>query len=108
MENSLQVYNRQQKLSMWADRVTACRESGMTVRQWCEENGISVKTYYNWQKRLYQMATEQEPRFAEITGCIPQSRSSVATVQIGAAQAEIHVGADEETLRSLFQAMKSC
>ena len=108
MEKSLQSYNRQQKLSIWAERVRACRESGQTVTQWCEENSISVKTYYNWQKRVYEMASTQEPQFADISVCRLRGGGAIATVQIGDGQVEIHSGADVETLTALFRAMKSC
>lgn len=46
----------------------ACRSSGRTVKDWCKESGISEQTYYRWQKRLFEMARQQqEERFAEIT-----------------------------------------
>ena len=108
MDKSLQSYNRQQKLSIWAERVRACRASGQTVTQWCEENSISVKTYYNWQKRIYEMVSTQEPQFAVISIYKMRGIGTIATVQIGDGQAEIHSGADVETLTALFLAMKSC
>lgn len=40
------------KLSEWSERIRACRSSGKQVKTWCEENGISVKSYYRWE-RLY-------------------------------------------------------
>ena len=107
MEQNLQAYNRQQKLELWAERVKACRESGLTVRQWCGEHNICAKTYYSWQRKVYRIAAEQEPRFAEVTTS-PCSISVVATIQIKSVQAEIYAGADAKTLAALLQAMKSC
>ena len=49
MEKNLQAYNHNRKLAEWAQRVQSCRESGLSVRQWCDENGLSAKTYYYWQ-----------------------------------------------------------
>ena len=40
------------KLSEWSERIRLCRSSGVPVKSWCEENGISVKSYYRWE-RLY-------------------------------------------------------
>ena len=48
MEKNLQAYNHSRKLAEWAQRVQSCRESGLSVRQWCDENGLSAKTYYYW------------------------------------------------------------
>ena len=53
MEQSLQVMSKQERLENWTARITACRSSGMTVRAWCQENGLSEKTYYYWQRRLF-------------------------------------------------------
>ena len=30
----------------WLKLITQCRSSGLTDRQWCIENGISVSTFY--------------------------------------------------------------
>ena len=40
------------KLSEWSGRIRACRSSGKQVKNWCEENGINIKSYYRWE-RLY-------------------------------------------------------
>ena len=32
--------------SFWLERITQCRSSGLTDRQWCIENGIPVSTFY--------------------------------------------------------------
>ena len=40
------------KLSEWSERIRVCRSSGIPVKNWCEENGINVKSYYRWE-RLY-------------------------------------------------------
>ena len=31
--------------SFWLERITQCRSSGLTDRQWCIENGIPVSTF---------------------------------------------------------------
>lgn len=73
METGLQTVNQQRKLSEWAERVSECRNSGLSVKTWCRENGVSEQTYYKWQRRLYELAQNQaENRFVEIT---PQAKS---------------------------------
>ena len=72
MDQNLKVMSKQERLENWAARITACRGSGMTVRAWCQENGFSEKTYYYWQRRLFQALSEQQqaaqqPAFVEIT-----------------------------------------
>ena len=109
MEIGLQTVNQQRKLSEWAERVSACRNSGLTVKAWCRENGVSEQTYYKWQRRLYELAQHpQETRFAEVT---PQAlnRSGIAvTVQLGGVELAIHNGADAATVEAVLRAVKSC
>ena len=109
MAKGLSVVNHQQKLSEWAERVSACRNSGLSVKTWCRENGVSEQTYYKWQRRLYELAkNQQENRFAEIT---PQAlnRSGIAvTVQFGGVELAIHNGADAATVEAVLWAVKSC
>ena len=109
METGLQTVNQQRKLSEWAERVTACRSSGLSVKTWCQENGVSEQTYYKWQRRLYELAQkQQENRFAEIT---PQAKSrsdNAVTVQIGDVELAIHNSADAATVEAVLRAVKSC
>ena len=64
---SLQRINRQQRLVEWSRRVEACRGSGLTVVQWCQEHGIAVSTYFSWQRKVFQALKEvQEVTFAEV------------------------------------------
>ena len=64
----LRQLNEQNKLALWAERVSECRNSGQSVLAWCKEHGICSQTYYKWQKRLFTMAKAQhELQFAEVT-----------------------------------------
>ena len=40
-------------LQHWRGRVMECRNSGKPVAVWCEEQGINIKTYYYWQKQVW-------------------------------------------------------
>ena len=115
VEQSLQVMSKQERLENWTARIMACRGSGMTVRAWCQENGLSEKTYYYWQRRLFQTLSEQQqaiqqPAFAEIAPA-PNVRPScgvAVTVQISGVEAEIYNGADAATVETVLRILKSC
>ena len=116
MEQSLQVMSKQERLENWAARIMACRSSGMTIRAWCQENGLSEKTYYYWQRRLFQVLAEQQqqtihqPAFAEITPTpnIQPSGGIAVTVRISGVEADIHNGADASTVETVLRVLKSC
>ena len=62
MNSGLQVYNEQNKLAQWAQTVAQCRDSGLSVRQWCQEHGVNVSSYYKWQRKVYAAAQAQQER----------------------------------------------
>ena len=43
---------QQAKLDQWAVLCKEQSESGLTVRQWCEQNGYTIHTYNYWKHRL--------------------------------------------------------
>ena len=100
--------NQQSKMALWVDQIEDCRSSGQTVAEWCEAHGISKSTYYTRQRKVYE-AAKAANTFVEVPldSQVPHNEC-VATVSMGGMTAEIHAGADEQTLASLFRAMKSC
>ena len=112
MEQSLQAMSRQVRLEQWSGKIAACRGSGMTVRAWCQENGISEKTYYYWQRRLFQELTNAQPQssgFVEVTPRKTESSGQLAVrIRIADAEAEVYNGADAATLEAVLRALRSC
>ena len=110
MSRELQTMNQQNKLTLWAGRISECRSSGMTVKVWCRENGVCEQTYYKWQKRLFEIAqAQQEVQFAEVTPAQPFRAGNVAvTVRLAGAEADIHSGADAATVETVLRFLKSC
>ena len=110
MSKDLQTLNGENKLALWAGRISECRNSGQNVKTWCRENGVCEQTYYKWQKRLFEMAQlQQEVQFAEVTPVHPSHFGNVAvTVRISGAEADIHSGADADTVETVLRILKSC
>lgn len=106
MEKNLQALNGQEKIAVWSERIADCRSSGIGVKAWCEENGIRPSSYYKWQKKLFSLAAQSAPQFAEVCAA-PQARIS-ATVRMGDVSVDIHSGADAETTAMLLRILPSC
>jgi len=105
----------------WAQQIRESQESGMSIRKWCDENGIGTKTYYYRRKRvreellnnmdsesatqLVNYASKQlgAPVFAALP--MPQKHVAAVTVQIGMHIAEIHNGADADTVESVLRTL---
>ena len=112
MEQSLQTLNAVQRVQLWSERIAECRSSGKSVRAWCRENEISEKTYYYWQRRLYQQMVSAAERvdFAEIPREAQTSRSTgvAAKVCLPGATIEVYPGADTQTIQVILETLKSC
>ena len=52
--NEIAKVKKEVKLAQWAEMVRSRNESGLTVTDWCKENGINLKTYYYRLKRMRQ------------------------------------------------------
>ena len=64
---SIQRSNQQERLVEWGQRVEACKNSGLSVGQGYQENGIAVSTYFSWQRKVFQALKEaQKVTFAEV------------------------------------------
>ena len=120
-ETSIQSLGKRQRLLEWSQRIADCRQSGMSVKRWCEENGVSPKTYYSWQKKVFSVMVEQqklqlegkgqEDCFVELpaTQQIRQTTGElVASIQVGQASVNIYSGADPKLAQALVLALKSC
>lgn len=101
------------KLQLWAERIAECQNSGENVAHWCRRNGINIKTYYYWNRRVMSMYKDENPNangFYEIPQvyATPPARTVTGAIIIGSIRAEIYQGADVETLASIIKAMQLC
>ena len=111
------------RLRQWTELICECKASGKTVKAWCAEQSVCIKTYYYWQRRVREAACEQLtpkgvtdltvvtanglPAFAEYRIPHQNSDRAVVTVHLSGATMEIHNGADEEVIASTLRAIKS-
>jgi len=112
------------RLQEWAKQIEDCRSSGMSVRSWCNENGIGIKNYYYRMRRVREelldaiegqsaltlqsnsLISSETPVFAPIPQTKLSTYSTVAaTIQIGTYIAEINNGADLETVDGVLRTL---
>jgi len=56
---------KEYRMAHWAKIITDHKESGSTVREYCEKSGLHENTYYYWQKKLRTAAIEELATAAE-------------------------------------------
>jgi len=105
-------------LQLWRGRVMECRNSGKSVAVWCEENGINIKTYYYWQKQVWDKATNTmihsnqgtlpQPelvQFAQVNlGCVDSADSDIV-IRKDSWTIEVRNTASPELLNTVLQAV---
>ncbi len=109
---NLQRANHHHRLVEWSRQVESCRGSGLTIGQWCQENGIAVSTYYSWQKKVFQaLKGAQTVTFAEVPvmeGPQSSAQQVAAVMEVSGVRIQVYAGADTATLQAILQAAKSC
>ena len=85
--------------------------SGLSVGQWCQENGVAASTYFSWQRKVFQALKEvREVTFTEVP-IMERSQPCehiVAAMEVSGVRIQVYGGADEATLLAILQAAKSC
>lgn len=99
-------------LQKWIPIVTECCNSGQSKKSWCEERGIDVKSYFYYQKKIYNLVKEPEPKFVELAP-ITESKPTVnagtvaARITVNGITLELCNGVDSETVVSIVRGLKN-
>lgn len=113
----------QLRLQEWAQIISDCQSSDMTVAAWCEINNINIKTYYYWLRKVRNHTLEHTPALTEklpapvedkpVTFKRLEVESPVSGMQpavivhLGNATVEISAGTDRQTVEAVLQALKA-
>lgn len=127
---SIRALNDENRLMKWAALVKECRDSGISVTDWCKKKGIKTNQFYKWQRKVFDALMAQQEaqlqevpsstaavQFAELpppTGepSYPQlspapstpvqiSKAIIATLRIGGTEIDIYDGADATVVEAL-------
>lgn len=59
MSMGVQAMKHGALLQEWSRRIAECCSSGKSVKAWCSEQGVPIKTYYYWERKFITEATQQ-------------------------------------------------
>lgn len=110
MKSGIRTLRREQNIALWSKQVEECNSSGLSVAEWCRENNIPASTYWNRQRKVFEaFSKDSANRFVEVT-VQPETSTTgsiAATISSGNFTADIHNGADEDTITAVLRAMKN-
>ena len=132
MDISSLTPGKQVKLQYWLDVIRQCRASGMTNQDWCEQNTVSLKSYYYWLAKIRKLALEDLPR-KQYASAIPAGQrnselsehqatftelllpntaafdhNAAAILHIGSVTVEIFEHTSSELISSIVKAVQPC
>lgn len=103
--NEIARVKKGMKLAQWAEMIRQRNESGLTVTDWCKENGINLKTYYYRLKRMRQ-AVCNEIEQHDIVPVVPNAGAETTVEKIELSVGDVKVSLpdnfNEDTLRRLL------
>ncbi len=108
------------KREEWKKLICECRSSGMSVKAWCESNGIVEQTYYRNLKLLREEMLESLPAPVDINTCdkpavfkkievqTPISSTTAAVIiRLPGATIEVNEGTSSQTIQAVLLALQS-
>lgn len=95
------------KADEWAERIAAQLRSGISVKQFCKERGLTEYSFYAWRKRLQESGSV---RFALVERSARQrERTTEPVVELVLTTGErlrISPGVDVTTLRTVLDVLR--
>ena len=97
---AITTVKQKMKLREWAEQIEARQASGMSVQNWCAENGLNVKTYYYHLRKVREQCMETVPEIVPLT--MPQQTGDIHIEKNGL-QISLPADISKETLMALVQ-----
>jgi transposase-like protein len=107
MAGSIVEDKAQAKAEQWRERLAEQQSSGLSVKQFCNERGLSSWSFYKWRKQLRQAGTV---RFALVErrtqGEQGATKADLELVFASGERLRIGRGVDGATLRTVVEALR--
>lgn len=112
-----QLVATQMRHRSWMEDYARQQESGLTVKAWCQENGITQKTFYYRLRVLREEAcslmnmepnkpaVRQEPEFVRVGLPKAAGTSSGISIKLDSAEISISPDASNEHVRMVLEAI---
>jgi hypothetical protein len=90
----------------WRERIAEQARSGVSIKQFCTQRGLSAWSFYSWRKRL----RDTEPvRFAVVDrmGAPQAAQWNLELTLVTGERLHIGAGVDAVTLRTVLEALRA-
>ena len=89
----------------WARLIQECNNSGLTKREFCQQRGISEKSFYYWLRKLRrQMAEAAGPQLVQLDpAAVPDD---MLQIQYRGAELKLPAGVDVDAVAALLRSIQ--
>ena len=90
----------------WAMLIQECNNSGLTKQEFCQQHGISEKSYYYWLRKFRsQMAETAVPQLVQLDPTPLQD--DMLQIQYRGAELKLPAGVDMDAVSALLRSLQS-
>ncbi len=94
------------RAQVWMQFVRECEASGMTNREFCQQRGISEKSYYYWLRKLRKQAVEAAtPQLVALEPAV--ERETGLRIEFRGAQLVLPERVDIEAVAAVLRSLQS-
>lgn len=90
----------------WAMLIQECNNSGLTKREFCQQRGVSEKSFYYWLRKLRTQMTEASaPQLVRLEPL--SSADDILETQYRGAVVKVPSGVDMDAIAALLRSLQS-
>ena len=90
----------------WAMLIQECNNSGLTKREFCQQRGISEKSFYYWLRKLRSHTTETAgPQLVQLDS-VP-ALEDMLQIQYRGAELKLPSGVDIDAVATLLRSLQT-
>ena len=91
-------------MEQWQQRIMDCQQSGMSIKAWCQENGVAVSSYYHYLRKIRESML-QEKQIVPLE--LPKASVGIRIETCGIT-VTLPETVSPEQLTAILSALKSC
>ena len=110
-ENPLEIRTKV-RMAQWQSIIKECKESGMTVAEFCEARNISWHAYYYWLRKIREFITQpqsSETEFVQLPSpadvAAPANPGTI-TIRIGGVAVEVEGNVNRASLKNVLKVLQ--
>ena len=93
-------------MEQWQQRIMECQQSGMSIKAWCQKNGVATSSYYHYLRKIRESML-QEKQIVPVELPKPTGSSGIR-IESGEITVTLPESVSAEQLTAILSALKSC